>query len=81
MLESIETAKNVAKRVQLALAEAIDAFKWATKARKQRLAAKKLLNSLKEKKASLAVGANTPNINKSVLPGIRVISSKLVEHG
>lgn len=79
MLEAVKAAKNIAKPVQLALSEALDALKQATKARKLRLAAKKRPNLMKEE--SLVVGSNTPEANDSVLSGIRAISSKLVEHG
>lgn len=48
MLEAVRKAKNVAKPVQTALAEAMNAFRQATGARKQRLNAAEMLKKLEE---------------------------------
>ncbi|KAL4082665.1 hypothetical protein QTP88_029726 [Uroleucon formosanum] len=63
MLDAVREAKNVAKPVQTALAEAMNAYKQATSARKQR---QQILDLLSEQASNAAAPAVAPNPTSTV---------------
>lgn len=62
ILEAVREAKNVAKPVQIALAEAIAVFKQVTGVRKQRLNAAERLKNLENYAGTRAVPTNTDGL-------------------
>jgi len=81
MLEAVREAKNVAKPVQAALSEAMNAFKLAVSARKQRQQVANLLCEQASNTTLPVLASNPMDSASPVLEEIRTISLKLNDHG
>lgn len=81
MLEAVREAKNVAKPVQAAIAEAMTAYKQATGARKQRRQVEEHLRTRTKKELASVAAAENTCTDANILAEVKRISSKLAEHG
>jgi len=61
MLEAVKVAKNVARPVQVALHEAIEALRMATKARKWKQTVRDMIHKKKDEEGPTEAGAHTSN--------------------